>query len=180
MQTTTATMPKVIVQSGRPSSKITLSAEAQRDVQQAFLVSMRQRLKTEINRLTRGDMLAMLKNSSSGAADADELAFLMSYVYAWNWLKQNLHVDYQQAALEAFATGPQAFLMTMLLQSQSSAEFIQSYIRHWQNYQGQPQLQQQHLLQLLQKKGSAEALADYVESVWDSLNLFQPVFCCWL
>ncbi len=169
-------MPKVIVQSGRPSSKITISDKAQQDVQQAFLQSMRQRLKTEINRLTKGDMLVMLKNKSSAGDHAENLSFFMSYVYAWHWLKQNLHVDYQPAALAAFAKGPQAFLMAMLLQSNNAAEFIQSYIRHWQNYQGPAQLQQQQLLQLLQEKGSAQALADYVESVWQSLNLFSQSF----
>jgi len=40
------------IQSGRPSSEIQLSPEAQQDVHQAYLVSMRQRFKTEINRLT--------------------------------------------------------------------------------------------------------------------------------
>ena len=169
-------MPKVIVQSGRPSSKISISDEAQQDVQRAFLLSMRQRLKMEINRLTRGDMLIMLRNKSSAGDHAQNISFFMTYVYAWHWLKQNLHVDYQQAALAAFAKGPQDFLMAMLLQSNNAAEFIQSYIRHWQSYQGQPQLQQQQLLQLLQEKGSAQALAEYVESVWQSLNLFSQSF----
>ena len=176
MPTTTAKMPRVIVQSGRPSSKINSSTEAQQEVQRAFLQSMRQRFKTEINRLTRGDMLAMLNNKSLPGPHAENLGFMMTYVYAWHWLKQNLHVDYQQAVLEAFAKGPQAFLMVLLLESNNAADFIQSYIRHWQNYQGQPQLQQQQLLQLLQEKGSVQALADYVESVWNSLNLFSQSF----
>ena len=169
-------MPKVIVQSGRPSSKISISDEARQDVQRAFLLSMRQRLKIEINRLTRGDMQVMLRNKSSAGDHAENISFFMTYVYAWHWLKQNLHVDYQQAALAAFVKGPQAFLMAMLLQSNNAAEFIQSYIRHWQSYQGQPQLQQQQLLQLLQEKGSAQALAEYVDSVWQSLNLFSQSF----
>jgi hypothetical protein len=169
-------MPRVIVQSGRPSSKIVISDEAQQDVRQAFLASMRQRFKTEINRLTRGDMRAMLGKKSSASDDAENLGFFMTYVYAWNWLQQNCHVDYQYDVLETFMKGPQAFLMKMLLQSHTMGEFIQAYIHHWQAYQGLPQLQQQQLLQLLQKKGSADALAEYVESVWDSLNLFTQSF----
>ncbi len=100
----------------------------------------------------------------------------MTYVYAWNWLQQNCHVDYQHAVLDAFMKGPQAFLMQMLLQSHNTAEFIRSYIHHWQSYQGKPQLQQQQLFQLLQQKGSVDALAAYVESVWDSLDLFRLSF----
>ncbi|NOY72552.1 MAG: hypothetical protein GXP14_09280, partial [Gammaproteobacteria bacterium] len=85
---------ELTVQSGRPSSKIAISEEAQQDVRQAYLVSMRQRFKMEINRLTRGDMLAMLKGSAILTdSDAEKLGFLMTYVYAWHWLQQNVHVD---------------------------------------------------------------------------------------
>ena len=63
MQTNTSVSPRGIVQSGRPSSKIAISDEAQQEVRQAFLASMRQRFKTEINRLTGGDMLDLLRNN---------------------------------------------------------------------------------------------------------------------
>jgi hypothetical protein len=171
-----STIPVTAIQSGRPSSKIRLSREAVQDVRQAYLVSMRQRFKVEINRLSHGDMLDMLQKKSSAAADAENLSFLMTYVYAWNWLQHNLHRDYQAEALGTFSKGPQAFLMDMLLQSNSTTEFIQSYIAYWQNYQGPPQPQYNQLLQLLQQKASAEALAVYIESVWNSLHLFSRTY----
>jgi len=166
----------IAIQSGRPSSKITIGHAAQQDVREAFLQTMRQRFKMEVNRLTRGDMLAMLKCKPDCDADAESLSFLMSYVYAWNWLRQNLHADFQSEVLATFAKGPQAFLMDMLLQCNSTSEFIASYITYWNNYQGEPQLQQQQLMQLLQQKGSSEALAEYIESVWNSLHLFSKTF----
>ena len=169
----------IAIQSGRPSSKITISAEAEQDVRQAYLVSMRQRFKAEINRLTRGDMLVMLQRQLSdqtSAENAKNLSFLMSYVYAWNWLQQNLHSDYQAEVLSAFAKGPQAFLIEMLRRSNSTAEFIQSYILHWRKHQGQAPLQQQQLLQLLKQKSSSIALAEYIETVWNSLHLFDKTF----
>ena len=70
----------------------------------------------------------------------------MTYVYAWNWLQQNIHSEYQSEVLTAFAKGPQAFLMNLMLQSESTAEFIQLYTQHWQTYSGEPQLQQHQLL----------------------------------
>jgi hypothetical protein len=170
------TIPAATIQSGRPSGKITISPEAQQDVHQAYLVSMRQRFKTEINHMTGGSMLAMLRDKSSAKADAENLGFFMSYVYAWNWLQQNLHSDYQSEVLAAFARGSQAFLMEMMLRSNSTVEFIQAYINHWQNYQGQPQLQYQQLMQLLNQKGGAQALAEYIETVWNSLHLFDKSF----
>ena len=166
----------VTIQSGRPSSKIKISDEAQQDVRQAYLAAMRQRFKTEVNRLTRGDMLAILQSRSAITAHAENLAFLMSYVYAWNWLQHNVHADYQPEVLATFGKGPQAFLMAMLLQSNSTAEFIRSYLDYWQGYQGPVQLQQHQVMQLLQDKGTVESLATYIESVWDSLRLFSTTF----
>ncbi|MCG6938415.1 MAG: hypothetical protein LJE83_09645 [Gammaproteobacteria bacterium] len=170
----------ITIQSGRPASKIALSHEAQQDVHQAYLVSMRQRFKTVINRLTRGDMLNMLRRKLPrqmySDADAENLGFLMTYLYAWNWLQHNVHGEYQHEVLDAFSKGPQGFLMAMLLQSNSTGEFIQKYIHHWKNYQGQPQLQHRQLMQLLSQKGGAVELADYIESAWNALHLFSKSY----
>ncbi len=164
------------IQSGRPSSEIQLSPEAQQDVQQAYLVTMRERFKTEINRLTRGEMLEMLEQRSSSPTDAENLAFLMTYVYAFNWLQQNVHGDYQAAVLEGFMRGPQAFLMQMLLESEHSGDFIRRYIDYWLAYQGEPQLQQHQLLQLRAQHDSPGELTEHIESVWNSLHLFNKSF----
>ncbi len=170
----------IAIQSGRPASKITISDEAQQDVHQAYLVSMRQRFKTEVNRLTRGDMLIVLQRQLSGQTSGDDIAqnlsFLMSYVCAWNWLQQNVHSDYQAEVLSTFAKGPQAFLIEIMLSSNNTAEFIMSYITHWQKHQGQAPLQGQQLLQLLEQKGSTFALAEYIETLWNSLHLFDKTF----
>jgi hypothetical protein len=176
MQTSTQTVQTVSVQSGRPSSRISISEEAQQDVRKAYLVSQRQRFKTEINRLTSADMSRMLDEKTSAGEDAARLSFLMSYVFAWHWLQQNINAQYQAEVLSSFCKGPQAFLMEMLLQSNSTAEFIRAYIQYWQQYQGEAQVQQQNLLQLLQHKRSPEDLAAYIESLWDSLQLFDKSF----
>lgn len=172
----TRKIPTVTVQSGRPSSKIEISDEALQDVEQAYLVSQRQRIKAEINRLTRGDMLDMLRSKSSAAPDAENLSFLMSYVYAWHWLQQNVHIDFQQRVLDAFMQGKQAFLMQMILNSEDDRSFIRVYIEYWLSYQGQPQLQQQQLQQLLLQQGNVETLIDHVVTVWDSMQLFTRTF----
>jgi hypothetical protein len=164
------------IQSGRPSSEIEISSEAQQDVHQAFLVTMRQRFKTEINRLTRGDMLDMLQSKLTRPADAEQLSFLMTYIYAWNWLQQNLHADFHQEVLTAFSKGPQAFLMQMMQQSESTAEFIQAYVTYWKNYKGEAQLQQQQLLLLLEQHKNTEALNEFIENNWNSLHLFSKTF----
>jgi hypothetical protein len=169
-------IPVVTVQSGRPSSKITISDEARQDVERAYLDSHRHRFKAEINRLTRGGMVDLLKTKTSIGEQAEKLGFLMSYVYAWHWLQQNIHTDYQARVLSAFTRGAQAFLIEMLLQADSAHEFILRYTDHWQNYQGQAQLQQHNLLFLLQQKQTPEKLAEYVESIWQSLNLIQKSF----
>mgnify|MGYP001821886942 FL=1 len=83
----------VTVQSGRPSSKISISPEARQDVHRAYLESQRHRFKVEIIRLTSGGMRTLLQQKSNTGDDAERLSFLMSYVYAWHWLQQNIHAD---------------------------------------------------------------------------------------
>lgn len=172
MTTTTS----LAIQSGRPGSEIVISPEAQQDVQQAYLINMRQRFKTEINRLTRGDMQAMLLPKTTDSGEADNLSFLMTYLYAFHWLQQNVHADFQANVLTAFSKGPQAFLMSLLLQSQNTSDFINGYIDYWQSYQGEAQLQQHQILQLLADKGSAQTLSSYIEAIWNSLHLFSKSF----
>ena len=166
----------ISIQSGRPSSKIMLSDEALVDVHQAYLVSMRQRFKAEVNRLTSNDMRIMLKKQLKGDEEVESLKFFMSYIYAWNWLQQSVHIDFQEEVLASFAKGKQAFLMEMLLGNKTLNEFISAYIFHWQNYQGEAQLQQQYVLQMLAAKGSVDVLVEYVESIWLSLNQLDKSF----
>ncbi len=163
----------ITIQSGRPSSEIQLSTEAQQDVHQAYLVTMRQRFKTEINRLTRGEMLALLTPLTN---NADKLSFIMTYVYAWHWLQQNIHSTYQQEVLGAFANGPQAFLMQLILHSETVDDFIRTYIEYWLSFSGDAQLQQQQILQLLQGSENTPDLTRSIKTTWDSLNLFNKSF----
>ena len=51
-----------------------------------YLPAMRQRFKAEVNRLTGGGMAALL----GGRPDAGDLAFLLTYLYAWHWLRHNV------------------------------------------------------------------------------------------
>ena len=176
MHATTRTIQKVTVQSGRPSSKIVISDEAQAEVRLAYLSSQRQRFKTEINRLTRGDMSQLLQDKTTAGENANRLSFLMSYVYAWCWLQQNVNTDFQAEVLSTFTGGSQAFLIEMLLNSASVSEFVEAYINYWVSFQGQPQVQQQHCLDLLQQKGGVQSLSDYIESIWNSLALFEQSF----
>jgi len=176
MQPNTKMAIPVTVQSGRPSSKISISVEAQQDVKKAYLASQRQRFKAEINRLSRGGMLQILNNNAATLSDAENLSFLMTYVYAWNWLQKNVHTDFQQEVLLSFGKGAQAFLMQMLLQSDNTADFIQSYISYWLNYKGEPQLQHNQLMALLNKTESVDGLVLHIESVWDSLQLLEKSF----
>lgn len=169
-------IPDPTVQSGRPSSKISISNAAREDVHRAYLESQRQRFKTEIIRLTKGEMLDLLRSKSIAGDTAEALAFLMSYVYAWHWLQINIHHDYRAEVLQSFTRGAQAFLINMLLQSDSPEDFIGRYIRYWQQYQGSPQRQQQYCLQLLEYYGDINKMINRVISIWQSMNLLNKSF----
>lgn len=133
-----------------------------------YLTSMRLRFKNEINRLTRGRaMFEML----AGREDAIELSFPMSYLYAWFWLRHNVHANYMSQVLETFRGAKFGFLMDLLL-SDSAEKFLKSYIQYWQTSNAELK-QRAELLSLLQRRNNnAEQLEDDMLSIWRSFGLF--------
>ena len=166
----------VTVQSGRPANRICISPEAQADVEQAYLGSQRQRFRLEIVRLTGGEMRNILQRHGVPLEQVERLGFFMSYVFAWQWLQINVHADYQARVLDSFMRGKQGFLMQMLLQSDSMETFINTYIDYWLTYSGTPQIQQQHVLQLLDQQGDRKKLVASLLELWQSLGLLQKNF----
>lgn len=133
-----------------------------------YLAGMRQRFKNEINRLTRGGaMLDMLSQHD----DAVELSFPMSYLYAWFWLRHNVHANYMAQVLETFRGAKFSFLMDLLLQDSPQA-FINGYIQHWQlsDEALKQKIELDHLLAL--RNNNAEQLANDMFSIWQSFGLF--------
>ncbi len=135
-----------------------------------YLPSIRQRFKAEINRLTRQGMLELLGDR----VDAADLSFLMTYVYAWHWLRHHVAQPYRAAALAAFKNPDRLFLMQLLLHADSVQAFVQGYIDHWRLSPAGGPVQQAQLLRLLQANSNdPQALTDYVVSTWRALHLFE-------
>lgn len=135
-----------------------------------YLPAMRQRFKSEVNRLTLGGMAQLL----AGQPQVAEMAFPLSYVYLWYWLRHNVAESYREPVLAAFKNPARLFLMRLLLGTQSAEDFVRGYIRHWQQQVGNGPEQQQQLQRLLaQQGGDAEALVVHISRVWQSLHLFE-------
>ena len=133
-----------------------------------YLASMRQRFKNEINRLTSGRaMFEMLGNRE----DAIELSFPMSYLYAWFWLRHNVHANYMSQVLETFRGAKFGFLMDLLL-CDKAEKFIEGYIQHWQSSEDELK-QRAELFSLLEMRdNNVKQLADDMLSIWQSFGLF--------
>ncbi|MFK5915127.1 MAG: radical SAM protein [Woeseiaceae bacterium] len=133
-----------------------------------YLTSMRQRFKNEINRLTSGRaMFEMLGHRE----DAIELSFPMSYLYAWYWLRHNVHPHYMPQVLQTFRSAKFSFLMDLLLLD-SADDFLNGYIDFLQ----QPDIplkQKQELAQLLNLRNNNTAkLVEDMKMIWQSFSLF--------
>ncbi len=134
-----------------------------------YLENMRQRFKSEINRLTGGDMARMLEAEPQAA----DLAFLMTYVYAWHWLRQHVPDAYRAPLLAAFKGGSRAFLMDLLECSESAEAFVRGYVRHWLATPGPGPAQREQLLRLLAAREDDEhALVEQVMALWKGFGLF--------
>ncbi len=134
-----------------------------------YLPAIRQRFKAEVNRLSRGGMLQLL----GPRADGDDLAFLLTYLYAWHWLRQHVAEDYREAVLAAFRAPERLFLMRLLVQAKTAREFVDGYVQHWLQAPPGGPVQQAQLLRLLQGQGGdPAALSQHVLEAWRSLGLF--------
>ena len=133
-----------------------------------YLASMRQRFKNEINRLTSGRAMFEMLGSRE---DAIELSFPMSYLYAWFWLRHNVHVNYMPQVLETFRGAKFGFLMDLLL-SETAEKFIEGYIQHWISSDDGLK-QRAELFSLLNRRdNNVKQLADDMLSIWQSFGLF--------
>lgn len=147
---------------------VTTPQPGQDDLLSIYLPRMRQRFKAEVNRLTGGAMRQML----DGKPGADDLAFLMSYLHTWHWLRDNVHENYRGQVLVAFKNPAQQFLMQLLL-SDSTEEFIGGYIQYWMTHPLGGPIQQQQLFRLLAAQGDdPQRLAQSIMGTWKSLGLF--------
>lgn len=138
-----------------------------------YVPTMRQRFKAEINRLTRGDMVELL----TGREDAALLAFPLTYLYGWHWLRHNVPEDYRVQVLAAFRSPERLFLMQLLLGAESATAFLEGYIAHWQKAPAGGPAQQAELHTLLQAHGGdARALATHMLTAWNALALFAQTY----
>jgi len=141
---------------------------AQESLLGIYLPAMRQRFKNEVNRLTGGAMREMLQ----AHADAVELAFPMTYLYAYHWLRHNVHQNYRAQVLETFR-GPRFGWLMELLLADTARDFIEGYISHWLDTGQQDNKQHQELLRLLDRRGdNSQQLVEDMLAIWQELGLF--------
>ena len=138
-----------------------------------YLPAMRQRFKSEVNRLSASGMRELLGERG----DAADLTFLLTYLYAWHWLRHNVAEGYREGVLAAFRAPERLFLMRLLVSADSAEAFVDGYVRHWLQAAAGGPVQQAQLLRLLHAQGGdPKALTGYVLEVWRSLALFTQTF----
>jgi hypothetical protein len=134
-------------------------------LERLFLAATRQRFKAEVNRMTGGAMRTLL------GEDADDLAFLLSYVHALHWLRRNVHPRYLRATLAPFRSGSRAFLMDLLADADGVEDFVRGYAGHLLASSDPTLRERQQLQRLLDAcGGDTEPLVRHVLSAWRRLE----------
>ncbi|MDH5601478.1 MAG: hypothetical protein OEY78_09270, partial [Gammaproteobacteria bacterium] len=100
-----------------------------------------------------------------------ELSFPMSYLYAWHWLRHNVHQNYMSRLLETFRSSKFSFLMDLLLLD-SAEKFVKGYIYHWLSSEENLKQREELYTLLEHRNNDAEQLADEMLSIWQSFGLF--------
>lgn len=140
------------------------------DLERHFLPAVRQRFKAEVNRLTGGAMRELLGTGP----EADELSFLLSYVYAFEWLRRDVHRRYHGAVVAPFRTPARAFLMDLLVQARDAAEFVRGYVDHLVDLPDETLRERQQVMRLLQQSdGDAARLVERILAIWRDLGLLR-------
>lgn len=155
----------IAVVSGGAKMARTADQDALRPI---YLASMRQRFKDEINRLTSGRAMFEMVSPHE---EAIELSFPMSYLYAWHWLRHNVHINYLPEVLKPFRGAKFGFLMD-LLSSDTAQQFVEGYIQHWQTSKDSLKQGEELRSLLSTRNNNAAQLVDDMLSIWQSLGLF--------
>ena len=135
-----------------------------------FLPAIRQRFKSEVNRLTGGAMRALLDDNP----DADDLAFLLSYVHAFEWLRHDVHPRYHADVVAPFRKGARAVLMDLLVEAEDVAGFVAAYVDHMVRAPDESLRERQQALRLLAGCGNDPArLTEKVLGIWRGLGLLE-------
>ena len=134
---------------------------------------MRQRFKAEVNRLTGGAMRQLL----AADPDADDLAFLLSYVYAFEWLRREVHPRYRPQVVAPFRTGGRGFLMDLLVDAEDAAGFVRSFVERMIGLRDTALRERQQVARLLHGCGDdAERLVERVLAAWRALGLLDQSY----
>jgi hypothetical protein len=141
----------------------------QQQLLEHYLAKLRQRFKSQVNRMTGGGMQQLLGERPNGS----DLSFLLSYLHAFHWLCHNVPERYRPPLLAAFKGSSSAFLMALLERSRSGEEFVRGYIDHWLAAPAGGPIQREQLLRLLQaRNGSRERVTADVLEIWEGFGLF--------
>lgn len=138
-----------------------------------FLPAIRERFKAEVNRLTGGGMRTLLGEQP----DADDLAFLLSYVYAFEWLRREVHHGYHADVVAPFRKGPRAFLMDLLVRSEDATGLVRAYADHMLREPDESLRERQQVLRLLAGcDGDPARLTEKVLATWRQLGLLDKTY----
>ncbi|MBL3600000.1 MAG: hypothetical protein JMN25_09035 [gamma proteobacterium endosymbiont of Lamellibrachia anaximandri] len=144
--------------------------QSQAELKRHYLPALRLRFKSEVNRLTSGGMVRLL----GIRPDGEDLSFLMSYLYIYHWLRQQVATPFRGEVLASFSKGPRGFLIRLLDEAEDAGDFVQGYITHWSTTDVEGPVQRQQLQRLLTGcHNDPQVLTRRVLTLWDELGLLQ-------
>ena len=125
-----------------------VQAKPAEELERHYLAALRGRFKAEVNRLTGGAMRELLGLDPEAA----DLSFLLSYVYAFEWLRRDVDPRHRAAVVAPFRTGGRAFLMDLLAQTEDVGAFVRATVDHLLAIPDESLRERQQVLRLLDER----------------------------
>ncbi len=169
MSTTTPPGCEAPAGAAAPATPGLSAASAPADPLEAlYLAGLRRRFKNEVNRLTGGAMRERL----AAEPDAGDLAFLLSYLYAFHWLRHHVDPGRRPAMLASFRGARHGFLMDLLDQPADAEAFVRGYLAAMLAPTRAHLAESASLRRLLEREaGDGDRLVARVLRLWQGLGL---------
>lgn len=117
------------------------------------------RFKTAVNRFNR--------------EIGDQPAGLLGHLFAWHWLRAEVHPHYQRSVLTVSRNPEHVYLTVLLLNSATPGRFIRDFLNHWRRSKKKDPRKEAVRTLLKAHRNSIETAARRIENQWRSFNRFQ-------
>ncbi len=124
-----------------------------------YVAWQQRRFKGAVNRFNRD-----IDNQPAG---------LLGHLFAWHWLRAEVHPLYQQRVLAVSRNPDHAYLTDLLIKSKEYGQFVHDFLKYWRSSKKKDPRKEAIQALLKTNNNSIDTTARHIEAQWNALGFFQ-------